>query len=146
MKAERSTEGGSTVLAARHDGYARDLGIVHERRWRLAPGGGLLEGEDAFQRVPGLRVRPHEVAVRFHLHPAIAARGLEDGRLELVLPIGEVWHFGAEGADIALEESVYFAGLTGARRTDQIVLYLTATEGARVRWGFVRAPARDPAA
>lgn len=146
VRAEHYTEDGFAVLAARHDGYARDFGIIHERRWRLAPGGGLLEGEDAFQRVPGQSVRPHEVAVRFHLHPAVAARGLEDGRLELVLPIGEVWHFGAEGADIAIEESVYFAGLTGARRTDQIVLYLTATDGTRVRWGFVRAPARAPAA
>ncbi len=56
------------------------------------------------------RQRPQEVAVRFHLHPAIAARGLDDGRIELTSPIGEVWHFGVEGAEIALEESVYFAG------------------------------------
>nr|WP_204262585.1 heparinase II/III family protein [Methylobacterium sp. BTF04] len=144
VKAERSSEGGSTILAARHDGYARDFGIVHERRWRLGSGGSLVEGEDAFVRTEGkTRHRPHEVAIRFHLHPAIVARGLDDGRLELVLPVGEVWHFGAEGADLALEESVYFAGLTGARRTDQIVLYVTVADGARVRWGFVRAPARE---
>ena len=140
------------MLAARHDGYARDLGIIHERRWRLSTTGHVLEGEDAFVRTQGTgrgkagskaRHRTQEVAVRFHLHPAIAARGLDDGRLELTSPIGEVWHFGVEGAEIALEESVYFAGLTGARRTDQIVLYLSVTEDTRIRWGFARAQTRD---
>jgi uncharacterized heparinase superfamily protein len=148
VKAERTTEEGATILAARHDGYAGDLGIVHERRWRLASNGNVLEGEDAFLRSPAgkrgkTRNRQQEVAVRFHLHPAIAARGLDDGRLELTSPIGETWHFGAEGVPVALEESVYFAGITGARRTDQIVLYLPVAEDTRIRWGFARAPARQ---
>nr|WP_282103524.1 heparinase II/III family protein [Methylobacterium sp. 37f] len=163
VKAERTTEPGATILAARHDGYAGDHGIIHERRWRLTSNGHLLDGEDAFVRPQPTRRgktrsgkaqsgkarsgkarhRPQEVAVRFHLHPAIAARGLDDGRLELTSPIGEIWHFGAEGAQVALEESVYFAGLTGARRTDQIVLYVSVTEDTRVRWGFARAPARE---
>jgi uncharacterized heparinase superfamily protein len=141
VKSERTCEDGASILAARHDGYAHDFGVIHERRWRLAASGQVLEGEDAFVRSVGPKrgkVRRQEVAVRFHLHPAIAARGLDDGRIELSLPIGEVWHFGAEGGEIALEESVYFAGLTGARRTDQIVVYLSVADDTRVRWGFAR--------
>ncbi len=140
VKAERTLDpDGTRVLAARHDGYVPDFGLVHERRWRLAADGASLEGEDAFVRSGSARAKPHEVAIRFHLHPAIAARGREEGGLELVSPIGEVWHVEAEGAQMALEESVYFAGLTGARRTDQIVLYLTVSEDVRVRWRFARA-------
>lgn len=148
VKAERTSEAGALVLAARHDGYAREFGIVHERRWRLLAGGCGLEGEDAFVTVGKPRTRAHEVAIRFHLHPAIAAASEPDGRLQLTSPLGEVWHFEAQGATVALEESVYFAGLTGARRTDQIVLYLSAAEGARVRWRFAHdasAPGRTDA-
>jgi uncharacterized heparinase superfamily protein len=88
------------------------------------------------------------VAIRFHLHPAIAVRHQEDG-LELSSPLGEVWTFHATGAEIRLEESVYFAGLTGARRTDQIVLHVAVHDDVRVDWTFQRlasAPGRTPSA
>ena len=150
VKAERSDEGASTVLAARHDGYARDHGIVHERRWQLTGTEGRLDGQDAFLRPPSKkgRMRTQDVAIRFHLHPAIAVRAQADG-LELSSPLGEVWRFHATGAEIRLEESVYFAGLTGARRTDQIVLHLPVHDDVRVDWTFERlasAPGRVPTA
>lgn len=145
VRSERTRDEGGHVLAARHDGYADAYGLVHERRWRLSADGGRLEGEDAFVREGRKekgRPASHEVAVRFHLHPAIAVRGRHGDGLELATPQGEIWHFGAEGAeepiDVAIEESVYFAGLTGARRTDQIVVYLTVGAGARVSWSFSR--------
>ncbi|CAA2141380.1 heparinase II/III family protein [Methylobacterium bullatum] len=153
VKSERTSDGGSLILAGRHDGYAAEFGIVHERRWCLLPDGAGLEGEDAFVSVAHkgnrIRLRPPEAAIRFHLHPAIAANAAEGGGVDLASPLGEVWRFEADGAALALEESVYFAGLTGARRTDQIVLYVTAGEGTRVRWRFLhlaQAPGRnDPA-
>jgi uncharacterized heparinase superfamily protein len=52
----------------------------------------------------------------------------------LGLPTGERWRFTVEGATAAIEESVYFAGVVGARRTAQIVLHLTVDEDALVRW------------
>ena len=143
VAAERVEEGDSLVLAARHDGYAQDHGIVHERRWQLFPADGRLEGCDALLRPDKRRARGrgqergHDVAIRFHLHPGIAVRGVPEG-LELSSALGEVWHFRAEGALIALEESVYFSGLTGARHTDQIVLHLRVVEDAQVRWSFER--------
>ena len=137
VAAERVEEGDSLVLAARHDGYGPDYGIVHERRWQLFPADGRLEGRDALLRQAKGRIRGHDVAIRFHLHPGIAVRGVGDG-LELASALGEVWHFRAEGAEIAIEESVYFSGLTGPRRTDQIVLHLRVSDDAEVRWSFER--------
>jgi uncharacterized heparinase superfamily protein len=152
VAAERAEEADSAVLAARHNGYAPDFGIVHERRWQLFAAAGRLEGRDAFLRqAKGRgrgRLRPHDVAIRFHLHPGIAVRGVPEG-LELASALGEVWTFRAENAEIALEESVYFSGLTGPRRTDQIVLHLRVSEDIEVRWSFERlasAPLRGAAA
>ena len=148
VRSERTRGADAEVLAARHDGYVSGFGLVHERRWRLLTDGQTLQGEDAFVREGRKekgRQREHEVAVRFHLHPGIAVRGRSGDGLELATPQGEVWQFGVESddnaVDVAIEESVYFAGLTGARRTDQIVVYLTVGSGARLRWRFERVEA-----
>ena len=138
---ERRGEGDTLVLAGRHDGYLGPFGVIHERRWRLHGAQGRVEGEDAFLREGRAKARPHEVAVRFHIHPTVRLRGEGGGQVELTTGQGEVWRFSAEGADVAIEESVYFAGTVGARRTGQIALYLTLTEDARVRWTFAR---REP--
>jgi uncharacterized heparinase superfamily protein len=137
VAAERVEEADSTVLAARHDGYAPEFGIVHERRWQLFPAEARLEGRDAFLRQGKGRLRGHDVAIRFHLHPGIAVRGVPEG-LELASALGEIWVFRASGAEIAIEESVYFSGLTGPRRTDQIVLHLRVSDDVEVRWSFER--------
>ena len=42
--------------------------------------------------------------------------------------------FAAEGATPTIEESIYFAGVVGARRTAQIVLHLSVDADALVRW------------
>ncbi|MFX9532671.1 heparinase II/III family protein, partial [Acinetobacter baumannii] len=92
----------------RHDGYVAEFGILHERRWRLSGSPVRLEGEDAFRREgKRARARPHPVAVRFHLHTAVAAQPQEDGSVTLGLPTGERWRFTAEGATLTIEESVY---------------------------------------
>jgi uncharacterized heparinase superfamily protein len=137
VAAERAEEAGSIVLAGRHNGYGPDFGIVHERRWQLFTATARLEGRDAFLRQGRGRMRGHDVAIRFHLHPGIAVRGVPEG-LELASALGEVWTFRAENAEIALEESVYFSGLTGPRRTDQIVLHLRVSDDVEVRWSFER--------
>ena len=144
---ERRAEPGLAVLAARHDGYLRELGVIHERRWGLAENGSRLEGEDAFLREGRAQAQAREVAIRFHLHPTVGVDGDGEGRIVLTTPLGGVWLFSAEGAEIAVEESVFFASVAGARRTKQIALHLTVSENARARWRFVRAgTAADPRA
>ncbi|WP_232630475.1 heparinase II/III family protein [Methylobacterium sp. Leaf118] len=135
---ERRTEPGAAVLAARHDGYLAAFGVIHERRWRLSADPECLEGEDAFRREGRHGGRPRAVAVRFHLHTSVTARADPEGGVALTLTTGEAWLFTAEGATLALEESVYFAGVVGARKTTQIVLHLTVVEDARVRWRIER--------
>ncbi|TXN24311.1 heparinase II/III family protein [Methylobacterium sp. WL9] len=136
---ERRNEPDRSILAGRNDGYQHPFGVIHERRWDLSLDGNRLDGEDAFRREGRTKGRPREVAIRFHLHPTVSARGEDDGRIVLTTPLGGIWHFSSQGADLAIEDSVFFAGVAGARRTSQIVLHLTVTEGARVRWQFTHA-------
>jgi uncharacterized heparinase superfamily protein len=134
---ERSETGEGIHLKARHDGYAAAFGLVHERRWRLDAGGDVLEGEDAF--IPaGESASPRDVAVRFHLHPAVRVSEVEGGSLRLVLPDGETWTFEAGPIAFRIEESVYFPTTDRPRRTEQIVLAFNTRQAETVRWRFAR--------
>ena len=142
--ARRDDAAEAIELTASHDGYQARFGIVHERRWRLSSAGDVLEGEDVFTTERGGAAA---VAVRFHLHPSVRATEAEaGGPVELVVPGRETWRFEASPTALRIEESVFFATTDRPRRTDQIVLAVTATETTTVRWRFERlskTPDRD---
>ena len=79
---------------------------------------------------------PVEAAIRFHLHPTVRASRV--GRGVRLAGAGAPWLFEADELDPVIEESVFFAALNGARRTEQIVLHLTVADGTRVAWRFRR--------
>lgn len=122
-------------LAASHDGYRSDFGIIHERRMALAPDGERIDGEDVFSTVAANATANPAYAVRFHLHPSVRASRTRDHNRVILAPArGEPWEFYAGGADISVEESVYLGGLDGPRRTDQIVVHGRTRHSPRVTW------------
>ena len=138
VPAERGERGGIGTLTASHDGYRDRFGLVHERRWRMGPGGEWLDGEDRFQRESD---GPDDAVIRFHLHPGVSAAMAEGDTVRLRLPNGEIWHFAASCDGASLTESVFFAATDGMRRTEQIVIPLRMSETPLVRWRFERMPA-----
>src|SRR6185295_834812 len=82
----------SVILQASHDGYARRFGVVHERSFRLALDGKVLEGLDRFTNVPPKS--DLTFTVRFHLHHAVTVHTTDRRTaLDLRLPDGSVWRF-----------------------------------------------------
>ena len=148
VRTERDEHDGAVMLRASHDGYAADCGIVHTRALRLSADGRALDGEDSFSaaghgEIPG----NDDYAVRFHLHPAIKASRLSDGRgVILLLPDKEVWTFATMADAVQLEESVYLSSTEGPRRTVQIVVYGHASTTSAVRWSFRHTPPATPGA
>ena len=144
---ERGDAGDALHLRASHDGYAGDFGIIHTRSVKLSADGRALDGEDNFTPADGAIREPDEYAVRFHLHPAIKANRLSDGRgVILLLPDREVWTFATLADAVQIEESVYLAGTDGPRRTVQIVIYGHAGSQPSVRWSFRHTPPAAPGA
>src|SRR5215813_4568255 len=141
-------EPGGVELLAAHDGYASDRGVIHTRFIQLSADGRALDGEDSFAPSSGEKFGPGtggEFAIRFHLHPAIKASRLADGRgVILLLQDREVWTFATLADTVELEESVFLAGSDGPRRTVQIVIYGRAEETAPVRWSFRHTPPAAP--
>ncbi|EKF19148.1 heparinase II/III family protein [Nitratireductor pacificus] len=124
-------------FVASHDGYAARFGLMHERELALSQNGILLEGTDRVCRPDGSRARAvggDAVAVRFHVHPDIDIYRDPEGRLILTGEATDTWLFTAESAAPVVEESIFFAGLGGPRRSRQIVLYAAASEQSEIHW------------
>jgi uncharacterized heparinase superfamily protein len=136
----RLDDGGRQGFVARHDGYAQRFGILHEREMALSPNGDLLTGRDRFLPAGGGSIRDNgrdHVAVRFHLHPDVSLFSNPQGDLILTADNADTWAFSAD-VEPRVEESIYFAGLAGPRRTRQIVLSFKASEMAEVNWRLAR--------
>jgi uncharacterized heparinase superfamily protein len=142
VEVERRMEGGATILAMRHNGYADRYAIVHEREIALSESGDRVEGMDSFKTPSGNPVGRggrDAFAIRFHLHPAVRASRSEGGRNVLLeLPDGERWEFHCDGLEVEVEESILFSSTRGTRKTDQIVVHGRCQQTPSVRWQMHR--------
>ena len=133
---------------ASHDGYAPRFGLYHERELTLSEGGVVLAGRDRFMRAGGAAPRDNGrdlVSVRFHLHPEIELSREGPDRLVLAAPQAHRWALSCRQVEPGIEESIYFAGLAGPRRSRQIVLSFKASEIPEIRWQLSRlSPSGEP--
>lgn len=127
------TDAGQRFTAA-HDGYRARYGAVHERSLFLSRDGRLIEGTDRLAFSGGRAPRP-PAAIRFHLHPGVSAVRTEDG-VELSAR-GERWLFTSD-APAEIEDSIFFADNSGARRTLQIVVAVDTRQRSEVGWRFAK--------
>jgi uncharacterized heparinase superfamily protein len=148
VESTRETVANGVLLTTSHDGYVPRFGVVHRRVVLLAHDGSRIDGEDSVSAAAGSRIKGSgtDYALRFHLHPAVKASRLSDGRgVMLVLPNRDVWTFEAYDDKVDLEDSVFLAGTDGPRRTAQIVVRQDSRHASSIRWSFVRS-STSPAA
>ncbi|MEO4001117.1 heparinase II/III family protein [Mesorhizobium sp. CAU 1732] len=137
----RMDSSGIQAFVARHDGYAARFALYHEREISLSASGAMIEGIDRIFRKGGEIAKPNGrdlVVVRFHLHPEISL--FQNRRNDLVLgaPNADRWEFSCEEIAAEVEESLFFAGLGGPRKSRQLVLSFKASEHPEIHWRFVR--------
>lgn len=128
-------------LAASHDGYVAEFGLVHERRLFLDPKTSELRGEDRFDPQPGAQPQLVPYAVRFHLDPAATAVVARDHSSVLLRgPSDKGWWLRNDALDVRVEPSVHYVD-GRPRPSSQVVLagHLHADKGGRVRWKLTAA-------
>ncbi|WP_411970636.1 heparinase II/III family protein [Mesorhizobium sp. CA14] len=138
---KRLDQKGVHGFVARHDGYVAQFGFLHERELKLTSNGNVLAGRDRFLRPGNAAIRNNGrdfVTVRFHVHPDISLLQDDHDRLTLAAAQGDSWVFTCAEVAPEVEESIYFAGLGGPRRSRQIVLAFKASEIAEVHWQLTR--------
>lgn len=162
VESRRNESDDGIWLDASHNGYERDLGLMHRRRLFVGHSGEDVRGEDHLWQItpaPRRKFWQHLIgpaptdtdvfAVRFHLHPDARASLAHDGSNVLVmLPNGDGWQFRArtQGGDdtIRLEESVYLGEGDATRRSEQIVVSgQLFRDEATVKWAWRRLSTRN---
>jgi uncharacterized heparinase superfamily protein len=132
---------GGLWLEASHDGFAAELGLVHERRLYLDVAAGELRGEDRFTPQPGAQARLIPYTLHFHLDPDAAAVVARDHRSVLLRgPSEKGWWLRNDALDVRVEPAVHLQG--GRQRpAQQVVLtgHLHADKGGKVRWKLTAA-------
>ncbi len=137
VAAERLETADGEMLDLSHDGYASRAGAIHARRLWLSRTGNRLTGEDRIQPAPTRPLAPIPFAIRFHLHPGLRMLAARQGTGALIAgPDGSRWMFEAAGLPVAIEESIFFAGPDGPRRTEQLVVRGHTTEIQAVTWSL----------
>ena len=134
----RTDSSGAQGFVASHDGYLHRFGLTHERELLLSPDGGMLEGADRFYGPGGARPAANgrdEVAVRFHVHPAVGIFRDRQERMVLKGPAGDLWLFTCAEVPAVVEDSIFFAGIGGPQK---IVLSFRASEFPEINWRFAR--------
>jgi uncharacterized heparinase superfamily protein len=133
VEVSRQEANGAHWLDASHDGWRKTFGAIHRRRLFVADSGEDIRGEDAVEAAT-----PLPFVVRFHLHPNVNASLQHDSEGVLLrLTGGSFWRLRADGARIALEESIYLGGVE-ARRTEQVVLTGAADGPQLVKWAITK--------
>ncbi|WP_246188486.1 heparinase II/III family protein [Nitratireductor arenosus] len=139
VSSKRTDAAGRQGFVAAHDGYVPSFGLMHERALVLTRDGDVLDGTDRFFRRDGAAPGDRDaVAIRFHLHPDIELMRDEAGRLVLAARDGMSWVFSCDGVEPVVEESIFFAGISGPRRNLQIVLAFPVGEVPEVAWRLTR--------
>ena len=133
VEVQRQEANGAHWLEASHDGWKRPFGAIHRRRLYLAESGEDLRGEDVVEAAS-----PQPFILRFHLHPGVSASLQQDGQTVLLrLQTGGGWRLKADGARLALEESIYLGG-PEPRRSEQVVLSGFADGPQQVKWAITK--------
>ena len=145
VRVARTDDTDPLVIEASHDGYRSAFGLIHRRRLALSAAGDRLEGSDDLTEAAGGRAghRDGAFALRFHLHPSLRASPIRDGTsAAIACPNGDVWLFEADGLPVRIEESIYFGGADGARRTDQLVVEGHSRDRPSIAWTLWRDESR----
>lgn len=127
-------------FVASHNAYLGSFGLYHERSLTMSAGGHVLEGMDRVYRRGGEAPKSNGrdvYAVRFHLHPEIKVE-IEDRHIALTARDGSVWWFASMDVAPSIEDTIFFAGVGGPRRSRQILIAARAADAPQVRWRFER--------
>ena len=142
----RDEPSGAQGFIARHDGYAGQFGIVHERSINLSVDGNMINGRDRIAKSANHELKIDEntaAAIRFHIHPKIVITNDKNGDIVLTAPDGEIWTFFSPDVVAEVEEDVFFADLAGPRRSQQITVNFTIAQRSEVSWSLVRTVPRS---
>lgn len=127
---------GNDWLRATHNGYGGEFGYLHEREIGLNAKGNKIKGHDRLFPPEGEAAEddPLSAAARFHIHPTITLLRRDEESVVMRAPDGETWIFAAPGLQVLIDEDIFFADVSGARPSQQLVIEFSLPHTSDIRW------------
>lgn len=138
---DRFEDNDSSRIQARHDGYARGFGLLHQRTLVLGNDGKEVRGQDLLIAKGRKKIREAvPFAIRFHLAPGIEATSTADGMGAILRsPSAPPWNFRCRGAMLSIEESLHVSGAGEVSPSQQLaVIGEVSAVGGQTAWQFRR--------
>lgn len=128
-----------TQIIGRHDGYMRKYGVIHERILQLSKDGKLLFGRDMFTEKSGkppFRLLKNDCVIRFHVHPDIDVKMMNDQQISLLVNSDHQWLFTCDGGQLSLDASIFLASNLGPRPCKQVLVQVNIATLNKITWKF----------
>jgi uncharacterized heparinase superfamily protein len=137
VEASRRDDPQGEILVASHDGYLDRFGLYHERSLQLHSSGTIIRGGDRFMGKGGAEPAPDcgfRAVARFHIHPSIQIRPVDDHEVLLVAPDAQTWSFTCIDSRIEVGEDVFFADSSGIRGSRQLEIAFDVGQVPEIQW------------
>lgn len=137
VEATRKEDPQGEILVASHDGYLDKFGLYHERSIQLHPSGTIIRGGDRFMAKGGAEPAENcgfQATARFHIHPSIQIRPVDENEVLLVAPDAQTWSFTCIDAKIEVGEDVFFADSSGIRGSRQLEIVFDVGKLPEIGW------------
>jgi uncharacterized heparinase superfamily protein len=116
---------------------------VHERTIQINSAGTMIRGKDRLKTADNAdpeRTAEDQAVIRFHIHPQIEIKTVDEHEVRLVAPDGESWTLSSLDVELTIEDDVFFADPSGIRASKQIELAMPVGELPEVQWVMTRKP------
>jgi len=120
-------------VAATHDGYLRQYGILHNREIEFYPEHIKFIGYDKIIFKDNIKNKKFEI--RFHLEPNIKIMKTQDNKSILIDLDGEGWKFNSDNNTINIDNGLYFGKKNSFVDNQNIVISgMTNDKNQTIRW------------
>lgn len=137
IEATRKDDPQGEILVASHDGYLDKFGLYHERSLQLHPSGAIIRGGDRFMGKGGAEPPANcgfQATARFHIHPSIQIRPVDENEVLLVAPDAQTWSFTCIDAPIEVGDDIFFADSSGIRGSRQLEIVFDVGKLPEIGW------------
>ena len=124
-------------IAASHDGYLKQYGIVHDREVEFYPEQMKFIGHDKI--ISKKNIKNIKFEIRFHLKPNTKAMKTQDNKSILVDIDGEGWKFNSNDNNINIDNGLYFGKKNSFTDNQNIFISgMTNSENQTIKWEITK--------
>ena len=124
-------------IAAAHDGYFKQYGIIHDREIEFYPEQMKFIGHDKV--IFKNKIKNLKFEIRFHLEPNIKVMKTQDSRSILIDLNGEGWKFNSFNNNIDIDKGLYFGKKNSFIDNQNIFISgMTNDENQTIKWEITK--------